>query len=255
MILTSVADRVATITIDSPETLNAISFPDTIELASTIAKLGASEEVDVLVLTGAGGVFSSGADLRVVGNAEDVIAYVLDGLERSIPMLADSVLGCPVPVIAAVNGPAIGGAVGYSLLADVTIATRSAYFQLAQVPKWGIAPDMGGSYLPVARIGRARALGFSTLGERLSADEAAAWGLIWRSVADEDFAGEVDRTARQLAKDPEAVVTARALVDGAPSRSLTEGLLAERNAMEKLVSRPRVLEILALLAMPPAESS
>lgn len=252
MITTSVVGRIATITLDTPETLNAMSFEDTLELAHAVNEVGSSGEVDALVLTGAGRTFSAGADLGRVGAAGDVVNYVLDGLATSVPAVAEAMLGCPVPIVAAVNGPAIGGAVGFALLADIAIATRSAYFQLPQVATWGIAPDMGGGYLPARRIGRARALGFSALGERLSADEAASWGLIWRSVPDDDFADEADRVTRRLAADPAAVVQTRSLVDGALQRTLPQGLAAERESMADLLSRPRVLEVLAQLA-PPAD--
>lgn len=250
MITSTVVGRIATITLDAPDSRNAMSFPDTLELAHTVAELGASREVDALVLTGAGTTFSAGADLRMVGDAADIVGYVVDGLTSSIPALAEAMLGSPVPIVAAVNGPAIGGAVGFALLADIAVATRSAYFQLPQVARWGIAPDMGTGYLPARCVGRARALGFSVLGERLSATEAESWGLIWRAVDDDDFADEVGRTAKRLAADPEAVVRARALVDAAPQRTLSDGLAAECVAMGDLVSRPRVLDLLAQLATP-----
>ncbi|MEU6578914.1 enoyl-CoA hydratase/isomerase family protein [Streptomyces sp. NPDC046805] len=192
-------DGVATITLDSPDRLNALSWELMDRLRDAIESLGHDPAVRVLVVTGRGRAFSAGLDLADLDSQGTGLAReVADGMARSVDPLCTAILESPVPVVAAVNGPCVGGAVGLALLADVTVAARSAYFLVPQMTSLGIVPDMGITWALVRHAGRARAMGMSLLGDRITAEQAHDWGLIWSCVDDDRFAEEMRAIARRL---------------------------------------------------------
>lgn len=186
---------VATITLDRPETRNALSRTLRRELLAAIAEAAATARV--LVLTGAGQAFSSGQDLGDAGADIDFEATLRD---EYLPLLR-AIYDCPVPTIAAVNGPAAGAGANLALACDVVIAARSASF-LQAFARIGLIPDAGGSWWLPRQIGFARAMGTVLFAEPVTAEEAAAWGMIWQAVPDEAFAATVAARAAQLAQGP-----------------------------------------------------
>jgi 2-(1,2-epoxy-1,2-dihydrophenyl)acetyl-CoA isomerase len=149
----------------------------------------------------------------------------------------------PVPVVCAVNGAAAGGGVGLALAADIVIAARSAFFYLPFAPALGLVPDLGASWTLPRAVGRARALGLTLLGNKLSAQEAAQWGLIWSCVDDAALADESRQIATRLARLPvHATHEVRELYRASEDNSLQEQLALEMQRQSALADRPAFAE-------------
>jgi 2-(1,2-epoxy-1,2-dihydrophenyl)acetyl-CoA isomerase len=142
----------------------------------------------------------------------------------------------PLPKVAAVNGPAVGAGLGLALAADIVIAAQSAYFMQVFTPKLGLVPDMGVTWHLPRLIGRARAIAWSMLGERLSAEKAAAWGLIWNVVPDDKLAEEARAVAQQLARGPTHALSLLATCFDEAKGSYAAALDAEAAAQCRLVA-------------------
>lgn len=184
-----------------------------------------------LVLTGEGKAFCVGADLSSMGrkpaNGQTLGQHTAQVMREGTNKLVLALRALPVPVIIALNGAAAGAGVGLALAGDITIASQGAYFLMPFLPKLGIVPDMGSSFFLEHRVGRARAMGMALLGDRVSAQQAADWGLIWSCDAADPAALEVQalEMAQRLSVGPAHVaLEARALFDAAASNSLTEQL-------------------------------
>jgi 2-(1,2-epoxy-1,2-dihydrophenyl)acetyl-CoA isomerase len=195
----------ATIELNRPEALNAWNGPLGAELLAAVREVAEDDGVRVVVITGAGRAFSSGADLKDVSSREERTADGHPNLqkvltERYHPIIT-GLRQLPKPVVAAVNGPAVGIGLSLALAADLIVAAESAYFVLAFV-NIGLVPDGGSSLLVPTRVGFARAMEMSMLGERVTAAQALEWGLVNRVVADDDFAGEVAALRDRLAAGP-----------------------------------------------------
>ncbi|MCR8725466.1 enoyl-CoA hydratase-related protein [Frigidibacter sp. ROC022] len=196
-IQTSLADGVATITLNRPEVMNALNTQMRAELLHAVRELGAAARV--LVLTGAGRAFCSGQDLgdRVTAADIDMERTLRDEYEPLIRAITD----CPVPTISAVNGAAAGAGANLALAADVVIAAESAVF-LQAFTRIGLIPDAGGTYWLPRQVGFARAMGAALFAEPVSARDAQAWGMIWEAVPDASFEAHVAARAGKLAKGP-----------------------------------------------------
>ncbi|HEX8262753.1 MAG TPA: enoyl-CoA hydratase-related protein [Allosphingosinicella sp.] len=217
---------VATITIARPDRLNALSGHTVDELRTAVEEAGSSG-ARCLLLTGEGRGFSSGADLAGSGGLpEDAGA----ALEKHFNPLIEAIFALPIPVVAAVNGPAAGAGCSLALAADIVVAARSAYFLQAFV-NIGLIPDAGATWLLPRLAGRARAMEMMMLGERVSAETALEWGLISRVVEDEQLESEAAALATRLAQGPTvALGLIRKLAREAGHRPLGETLAAERAA-------------------------
>lgn len=214
-----VADDVATIVLNRPETRNGLTSGMRREI--TEAMLRAPDEARVLVLTGAGGAFCSGQDL-----SEHADLAALD-LARTLreeyePML-QAIYACPIPTIAAVNGAAAGAGANLALACDVVIAARSAVF-IQAFARIGLVPDAGGTYWLPRQMGMAKAMGAALFADRITAEQADAWGMIWEAVADEAFEQTVRARAAQLAQGP---TVAYRLIKRALRASFANGLEAQ----------------------------
>lgn len=194
-ILFTEADGVATLTLNRPEVMNALN--STMRAEITRAARFLPKTARCLVLTGTGRAFCSGQDLGDAGAALDLAGVLRDEYEPMIHALRET----GVPVIAAVNGVAAGAGANLALIADVVIATRSASFVQA-FTRIGLLPDAGGTHFLPRLVGHARALGAMLFADRISADQAAEWGMIWESVPDEEFAATVAARAGALAAGP-----------------------------------------------------
>lgn len=235
-------DGIATLTLNRPEALNALG-PDM--LAALLAALHASAADDrtrAIVLTGAGRAFSAGGDIGWFGGllasgAAHTQAEIARYMEEVGNPLTQAIAECPVPVVAAVNGPCAGGAVGIALAADIVLAAHSAYFLVPQVSQLGVVPDLGATWVLSRLLGRSRALGLALLGDRIDAKRAEHWGLIWRCVADADLAEQAHELARRLGNVPAAAVRdTRRLIDAAPANDLARQLSDERAAQRQHVA-------------------
>ncbi len=185
------------LTLNRPEVMNALNGE--MRRALTAALVEAAKTARVIVLTGAGRAFCSGQDLADGGNAADIDleATLRDEYEPLLKAIYDA----PVPVIAAVNGPAAGAGANLALAADVVIAAESATFVQA-FTRIGLIPDAGGTYWLPRQVGFARAMGAVLFAGKIGAREAHDWGMIWDYVADEAFEATWRSNAKQLAEGP-----------------------------------------------------
>lgn len=196
-ILLGEAQGIATITLNRPEVVNGLNAQMRLEVTHAVA--WAAERARVLVITGAGRGFCSGQDLGDRRTSADVdLERVLR--EEYEPMLR-AIYDCPIPTIAAVNGAAAGAGCNLALAADVVIAAESAVFVQA-FARIGLIPDAGGTYWLPRQVGFARAMGAALFAERITARQAADWGMIWEAVPDDAFAAAVQARAAQLAQGP-----------------------------------------------------
>jgi 2-(1,2-epoxy-1,2-dihydrophenyl)acetyl-CoA isomerase len=197
-----IADSVGWVMLNRPEALNAWTPQFGEELLQALERCAEDPQVRAIVITGAGRAFSSGADLKTGGVAgPDGKPDVLTPLRGVYNPLILRVRTMPKPVIAAVNGPAVGIGCSLALACDLIVASQDAYFLLAFV-NIGLTVDGGVSQTLPARVGHARAFELAFLGERLSAAEAMEWGLINRLVAPEALEAEVTTLAARLAAGP-----------------------------------------------------
>jgi 2-(1,2-epoxy-1,2-dihydrophenyl)acetyl-CoA isomerase len=190
-------DDVVTITLNRPEKMNALSTQMRAEV--THAFKAAPDMGRVAVLTGAGRAFCSGQDL-----SDRSSGAVLD-LERTlrdeyVPMLR-AIIDCPIPTIAAVNGPAAGAGANLALVADVVMASTDAYFVQA-FARIGLIPDAGGTWFLPRQIGLARAMGAALFTDKITAQQAADWGMIYEVAEAADFESHWRGRALQLATGP-----------------------------------------------------
>lgn len=219
----------ATITLARPDRLNALNAQTVDELRAAVEEVGRSE-ARCLLITGEGRGFSSGADLASGGGLPEDAG---EALEKGFNPLIEALFDLPIPVVAAVNGPAAGAGCSIALAADIVIAARSAYFLQAFI-NIGLIPDAGSTWLLPRLAGRARAMEMMMLGERISAEQAREWGLISRVVEDEHLASEAVLLATNLAEGPTvALGLIRKLARNAEQLSLSEALAAERAAQRE----------------------
>lgn len=202
---------VAWLAINVPASMNALSDAVAQALRDAIYGVRADPEVHALVLTGTGRAFCTGADLAALASG---VADVATGHTGNLGnQIADAMLALynpmilelqtlPIPVVCALNGVAAGAGVGLALSADVCIAARSAYLYLPSMPKLGLLPDLGSTWFLGRTGGRARAIGLALLGERLSAERAKQWGLIWDCVDDDSLDRHAAELAQRLARLP-----------------------------------------------------
>jgi 2-(1,2-epoxy-1,2-dihydrophenyl)acetyl-CoA isomerase len=197
-------DGVAWLVLNRPEALNAWTRQLGAELTQALDDVAADPAVRAIVLTGAGRAFSSGADLRAgMGShpTPDGKPDVRTPLREIYHPLIQRVRTVPKPVIAAVNGPAVGIGCSLALAADLIVAAGSAYFLLAFV-NIGLGLDGGASQTLVERVGHARAFEIAYLGERIPAETALSWGLINQVVPDGELESSVTALAARLAAGP-----------------------------------------------------
>lgn len=190
------------IELNRPETMNAWDVQFGVDLLAAVEAAAEDDSVRTVTITGAGRGFSSGADLKAgfdpTPEGHPDVGTALR--ERYHPIIT-TVRRMPKPVLAAVNGPAVGIGCSLALACDLIVARESAYFLLAFV-NIGLVPDGGSSLFIPARVGHARAAEMAMLGERIGAAQALEWGLINRVAADDAFDADVDALAERLATGP-----------------------------------------------------
>jgi len=233
-ILYSCTDGIARLTLNRPDRLNSFTSAMHAEVRDALDRLGA-DGARVLVLTGAGRGFCAGQDLadRAVapgGGAVDLGASI----EENYAPLVMRLRALPMPVVAAVNGVAAGAGANLALGCDLVIAARSASF-IQSFAKLGLVPDCGGTWILPRLAGNARALGLALLGDKLSAEQAAAWGLIWQCVDDADLPAVVQSLAERLAVAPtRGLAATKSAIYGAWEHDLAAQLRVERDHQRAL---------------------
>jgi 2-(1,2-epoxy-1,2-dihydrophenyl)acetyl-CoA isomerase len=199
-----VADGAATVELNRPEALNAWNAQLGADLLAALRGIADDDAIRAVVITGAGRAFSSGADLKDISGGEntpDGRPDVYKTLTERYHPIMHAIRDMPKPVLAAVNGPAVGIGCSLALCCDLIAAAESAYFLLAFV-NIGLVPDGGSSLFLPTRVGMARASELAMLGERLPAAKALDWGLINRVVEDARLDEEAAALAARLANGP-----------------------------------------------------
>ena len=192
----------ARILLNRPEALNAWNERFGRDLLDGVRRVAEADSIRALMITGAGRGFSSGADLKEQrGNGDDGLPDLGSRLGEIYHPIITGLREMPKPVVAAVNGPAVGIGCSLALAADLIVAAESAYFLLAFV-NIGLVPDGGSTAFLPARIGYARAAEMAMLGERVPAAQALEWGLINRVVPDDRLEAEGDALLEKLANGP-----------------------------------------------------
>ena len=233
-ILFGVDGGIARLTLNRPDKLNSFNTQMHGEVRRALDSLPGSG-ARVLVLTGAGRGFCAGQDLgdRAVAPGAQGIDLG-ESIDKYYKPLVLALHNLPMPVIAAVNGVAAGAGANIALACDLVVAARSATFVQA-FSKLGLIPDSGGTWTLPRLVGTARALGLTLLGNKLPAEQAAAWGMIWQCVDDADLAPTVDALAQQFAVAPtRGLAWTKAAIRGSGQRSLAEQLDIERDAQREL---------------------
>jgi 2-(1,2-epoxy-1,2-dihydrophenyl)acetyl-CoA isomerase len=198
----TITHGIAVLTLNRPDRLNSFTQAMHGEVRDALDKLQADKTVRVLVLTGAGRGFCAGQDLndRAVepgGKGVDLG----ESVEKYYAPLVKTLRTLPMPVICAVNGVAAGAGANLALACDIVLAAKSASF-IEAFCKLGLIPDTGGTWVLPRLIGPARAMGLALLGDKLPAEKAEEWGLIWRCVPDEALMDEAMAMAEHFAKAP-----------------------------------------------------
>lgn len=206
-LLYNVKDRVATLTLNRPERLNALGDTLRDDLYDALLKAGSDAEVGAIVITGAGRGFCSGGDVKSMSEREQSKATPA-AAERLAPIRDRIVLAmrdCPKPIIAAVNGAAAGAGMNLALACDMRIASSAAKFSQAFV-KRGLAPDWGGTWLLPRLVGTAKACELIFTGDSIDAAKALELGIVNAVLAPEDLMAETWRLARRIADGPPVAI-------------------------------------------------
>jgi 2-(1,2-epoxy-1,2-dihydrophenyl)acetyl-CoA isomerase len=246
----------ATIELNRPEALNAWNKQLGEDLLAALSQASAEEAVRAVCITGAGRAFSSGADLRDI-SGDDLTPEGRPNVygvltERYHPIM-HAIRDMEKPVVAAVNGGAVGIGCSLALCCDLVVAAESAYFLLAFV-NIGLVPDGGSSLFVPTRVGMARAAEMAMLGERVSAPQALEWGLVNRVFADGDFAGESAALLARLAAGPtRSYAASKRLLNAQLYAGMAEQLELEATSQQEMAGSDDFIEgVSAFLAKRPA---
>jgi 2-(1,2-epoxy-1,2-dihydrophenyl)acetyl-CoA isomerase len=222
------ADGVATLTLDRPDALNALTVGLKEELIAAFATIAADDAIRAVVLTGAGRAFCAGQDLRE--RLEPGAAPLADEIRVRYNPLVRAMRALPKPIVGAVNGIAAGAGASLAFACDVRIAAEQASFLLA-FGRVGLVPDSGATWLLPRLIGGARAAELALLGEPLGAAEALRVGLVARVVPAADVVAEAQSVARRLATGaPRALAATKELLEGSWDATWAEQLEREADA-------------------------
>lgn len=230
-ILHDVADGVMRITLNRPDVLNSFDMAMGRQLQSVLDLAAADRAVRAVLVTGAGRAFCAGQDLGAVSldapagppDLGNVVRELWNPIIRRIRQLGK-------PVVAAVNGVAAGAGANVALACDLVLASRTASF-IQAFSKLGIIPDSGGTFFLPRLVGTARATALMFLAEKVPAEQAAAWGMIWRVCEPEALVPEAEALARQLATLP---TRGFALTKQAINASMTNDVVAQLDEEERL---------------------
>lgn len=235
-VLYAAQGAVAVVTLNRPQALNSFTRQMHRDLWSALDRAEADPLIRALVITGAGRGFCAGADLSEfdVEPGPDLVERADPGplIEQAFNPTARRLLKLRMPTVAAVNGVAAGAGASLAMTCDMAVAAPNASF-IQSFSKIGLVPDAGGSWLLVQKLGLARAMGLALTGEKLPAEQAKEWGLIW-DVADDPLAAATALAQRLAAMPTRAIVATRHLLREGATRTLDQQLDAERDQQSAL---------------------
>ncbi|HKU99823.1 MAG TPA: 2-(1,2-epoxy-1,2-dihydrophenyl)acetyl-CoA isomerase PaaG [Vineibacter sp.] len=248
-----IGERLATITLNQPDKLNAVSRQMAGELKDCWQSLAGNDSVRAVLLTGAGRGFCAGADLSDPDRAQGAMADSGAALEHLFNPMIRTMRALPKPIIAAVNGVAAGVGMSFVLASDIAIAARSASF-LQAFARIGLVPDGGSTWFLPRLIGDARARAMAMLAQQIPADKAQAWGLIWDVVDDTALMDTATALARRLADGPLALGSIKKALNAAHGNDLSAQLDLERDLQREMGRSEDFREgVAAFLAKRPAQ--
>ncbi len=239
--------HLAVVTLNDPKTLNSLSLEGIQQLLQEWSTLATHGGVRAVLVTGAGRAFCSGwqlGDGELPGIAGESFGVRQSHLmEEYFNPVIEAMHTLPVPIVAAVNGVCAGAGVSIALAADIVLASTEASFVLTFAPKLGLVPDLGASWKLPRLLGWARAQAVTMLGERINAEQAERWGLIWRAVPGEALMAQAQDVAMRLAAAPPGVCREiRHLYERAQLNALVPQMDLERQRQRELLDRPSFQE-------------
>ena len=227
---------VALVTLNRPQALNSFTRQMHHDLWAALDMAEADSKIRALVITGAGRAFCAGADLSEFDFAPgpDLVKRADPGpvIDQAFNPTARRLQNLRMPTIAAINGVAAGAGASLAMCCDIAVASPAASF-IQAFSKIGLIPDAGGSWLLVERLGMARAMALAMTGDKLSADKAKEWGLIW-DVAEDSVAAALALAERLAVMPTKALVATRQLLRDAGTRSFTQHLDTERDTQSAM---------------------
>ena len=236
-IIHTIDKGIATITLNRPDSLNSFNQEMHTELRTALIACWDNPDIRCIILTGAGRGFCAGQDLNerstkpAEGNAKIDLS---ETVERNYNPLIRMLTTMPKPIIAAVNGVAAGAGASIALACDIVIASKKASFVQA-FSRVGLVPDSGGTWSLLQALGLPRAKALTMLGDKLPAEQAEQWGLIWKTVEATALAAEAETMARELiTRAPMALAETKRLLHEACHSTLTSQIERERMAMRTL---------------------
>ncbi|MEM8526581.1 MAG: enoyl-CoA hydratase-related protein [Bacteroidota bacterium] len=191
---------IATIKLNRPKAYNSVNKALGEEWIATLDQCAENQEIRVVIITGEGKAFCAGQDLKEIVQPEKDFKFS-NLLEERYTPIVEKILSLEKPVIAAVNGVAAGAGANLALACDIIIASEKASF-IQAFSGIGLIPDSGGTYFLPRLVGRARAMAYAMLGDKISAEKAEEIGMIYRAVPAEEFEGEIEKLAQKMAQMP-----------------------------------------------------
>lgn len=239
VVLYALDNHVAQLTLNRPESLNSLDLATVEALLSSVSR-ALEEGAHVITLTGAGRAFCSGADLsgalglRDENGEIDLGSVMRTHYHRLMQVLSE----LPIPLVTGINGIAAGGGMSLALCADIAIAGRSAQFRQTFVDI-GLIPDMGATAILPRTVGRARARGLALLGNRIDAEKALHWGMVWELVEDAELSNRVREVAESLAKkSPQTLREICRALDRGTDADIVDQLNYETTVQDQLGRQP-----------------
>lgn len=238
---------IGVLTLNRPESLNSLSLATIRSLLDTLRDAASDTSLKALIVTGAGRGFCAGWQLDESGVPglpdESLGVRQAHLMEEYFNPVIQALHDMPVPTIAAVNGVCAGAGVSIALATDVVLAAQSASFVITFAPKLGLIPDLGATWKLPRLIGWARAQAVTMLGDRIRAEEAASWGMIWRCVADAELNDAAMAAAKRLAAGPPGICReVRLAYHAAQFNDLPSQMNYERLRQRELLDRPSFSE-------------
>lgn len=233
-----IADSVATLTLNRPDRLNSFNGEMHAELKDALSQIqDPARQVRCLLLTGAGRGFCAGQDLsdRAVAPGDEA-PDLGESIDKRYNPLVRGLRALEMPVICAVNGVAAGAGANLAFACDIVLAARSASF-IQAFCKIGLVPDSGGTWTLPRLVGAARATALAMLGDKVSAEQAEAWGMIWKCVDDDQLMAEAGKLARHLAGQPtKGLALIKRALAASSTNTLDQQLDLERD-LQRLAGR------------------
>ena len=239
LVLVETRDRVSTITLNRPDSFNALTGTMSDEVCLAMEEARTDDRVGAVVITGAGRAFCSGQDLKAIedeGSGMDIGDFVRTHLRLHFNRMVLAIRNFPKPVVASVNGVAAGAGMSLALACDLRVGTDKSSFMQA-FTRVGLVPDSGSAYLLPELVGVARALDLAWTARRVGADEALAMGLLNRKVPEADLAVEAQELAASLARGPAlATSMTKEAIYGAAARGLEATLELEADQQAQCIA-------------------